>query len=147
MEIAKSKGSEEYLNWDDIQKMRYSWNVANETMRLTPPVQGAFREVIKNFTYAGFTIPKGWKTHWNVNTTHRNTKYFPEPFTFVPFGGGPRMCPGREYARAQVLVFIHNIVTKFKWERVDPNEKISYNPSPIPAKGFPICLQPLENIY
>ena len=97
-----------------------------------------------------------------MNTTHRNTKYLPdpekfdpsrfegrepEPFTFVPFGEGPRMCPGREYARAQVLVFIHNIVTKFKWERVDPNEKISYNPSPIPEKGFPICLQPLENIY
>ena len=55
------------------------------------------------------------------------------------------MCPGKDYARAQVLVFIHNIVTKFKWEGVDPNEKISYNPSPIPAKGFPICLQPLEN--
>ncbi|KAL6322900.1 hypothetical protein AAG906_021034 [Vitis piasezkii] len=93
---------------------------------LTPPVQGTFRKAITNFTYAGFTIPKGWK---NVNTTHRDPKYFldpkkfnpsrfegkgPQPFTFVPFGGGPRMCPGREYARVQVLAFIYNVVTRFK---------------------------------
>ena len=98
--------------------------------------------------------------HRNVNTTHRDPKYFPDPekfnpsrfegkgpqpFTFVPFGGGPRMCPGREYARAQVLAFIHNVVTRFKWEKVDPCEKVAYNPSPIPSKGFPIRLQPLQN--
>ena len=98
--------------------------------------------------------------HWNVNTTHRDPKYFPnpekfdpsrfegkgpQPFTFVPFGGGPRMCPGREYARAQVLAFIHNVVTRFKWEKVDPSEKVAYNPSPIPSKGFPIHLQPLQS--
>ncbi|RVW62893.1 Beta-amyrin 28-oxidase [Vitis vinifera] len=133
---------------------------ANETMRLTPPVQGTFREAITDITYAGFTIPRGWKMHWNVNTTHRDPKYFPDPekfnpsrfegkgpqpFTFVPFGGGPRMCPGREYARAQVLAFIHHVVTRFKWEKVDPCEKVAYNPSPIPSKGFPIRLQPLQN--
>ncbi|CBI39272.3 unnamed protein product, partial [Vitis vinifera] len=160
MEIAKSKGPEGFLKWDDIQKMKYTWNVANETMRLTPPVQGTFREAITDITYAGFTIPRGWKMHWNVNTTHRDPKYFPDPekfnpsrfegkgpqpFTFVPFGGGPRMCPGREYARAQVLAFIHHVVTRFKWEKVDPCEKVAYNPSPIPSKGFPIRLQPLQN--
>lgn len=61
MEIAKSKRPEELLNWDDIQKMKYSRNVINEVMRLQPPSQGAFKHAITDFNYAGFTIPEGWK--------------------------------------------------------------------------------------
>ena len=61
MEIAKSKCDGELLNWDDINKMRYSWNVACEALRLAPPVQGAFKETINDFIFNGFSIPKGWK--------------------------------------------------------------------------------------
>ena len=90
-------------------------------------------------------------------STHKNAKYFPDPekfdpsrfdgngpapFTYVPFGGGPRMCPGKEYARHEILVFLHNLVTKFKLEKVDPHEKIIYNPSPVPANDLLIRLQP-----
>ncbi|XP_052198345.1 cytochrome P450 716A75-like [Diospyros lotus] len=161
MEIAKSKRAGEVLNWDDIQKMKYSWNVACEVLRFAPPVQGAFRDVLADFTYQGFSIPKGWKVYWSAYSTHKNPEYFsqpnkfdpsrfegsgPAPYTFVPFGGGPRMCPGKEYARLEILVFMHNLVKRFKWEKLIPDEKIVVNPMPIPEKGLPIQLFPYKSL-
>ncbi|KAM7519159.1 hypothetical protein LguiB_018121 [Lonicera macranthoides] len=146
MSIANSKGPNDLLSWEDIQKMKYSWNEACEALRLTPPGRGAFREAITDFTYAGFTIPKGWK----------NPKYFadpekfdpsrfegsgPAPYTFVPFGGGPRMCPGKEYARLEILVFMYNVVMKFKLQKSIPDEKIAFLQSPTPMNGHPVRLQ------
>lgn len=59
MEIAKSKATSELLNWDDIRKTTYSWNVACEALRMVPPVPGAFREAICDFSFNGFSISKG----------------------------------------------------------------------------------------
>ncbi|KAL7137790.1 hypothetical protein ABFS83_10G116600 [Erythranthe nasuta] len=151
MDILKSKAPGDSLNWEDLQKMKYSWNVACEVMRLATPVTGTFREAIADFSYKGYSIPKGFKLYWSATATHKNPEIFPEPekfdpsrfqgagpapYTFVPFGGGPRMCPGQEYARFEILVFMHHLVKRGKFV-VDP--------MPIPAKGVPICLFPHQN--
>ncbi|KAI3925892.1 hypothetical protein MKW92_012897 [Papaver armeniacum] len=157
-EIANAKATGELLNLDDIQKMKYSWNVICEVLRLAPPLQGAFTEALADFTYAGYFIPKGWKLYWSAISTHKNPEYFPDPekfdpsrfqgngpapYTFVAFGGGPGMCPGREYARVQMLIFMHHVVRRYEWEKLIPgDEKLKVSPFPLPAKGLPIRLLP-----
>ncbi|KAK2987732.1 hypothetical protein RJ640_016830 [Escallonia rubra] len=168
-----------------------------DVLRIQPAAPGTFRKVIKDFTYAGFKIPKEWKVSFHyfyikpssmifasyysavpctyglilvaiititglltVYSTHKDPNYFPNPekfdpsrfegngpvpYSFVPFGGGPRMCPGNEYARLEVLIFMHRLVTKFKWKRLNPNEKIIIELSPVPVDGLPIQLFPHES--
>uniref|UniRef100_A0A1W7HBW4 Cytochrome P450 n=1 Tax=Scoparia dulcis TaxID=107240 RepID=A0A1W7HBW4_SCODU len=159
-EIASLKEDGEYLQWEDIQKMRYSWNVVCETTRLSPPVIGAFREALEDINYAGYDIPKGWKLYWSASLTHIDSSSFPEstkfepsrfegsgpmPYTYVPFGGGPRMCLGKEFARLEIVIFLHNIIRRFRWKMQIPGEKISYDPMPTPVAGLPISLHPHTN--
>ncbi|KAK6913553.1 LOW QUALITY PROTEIN: Cytochrome P450 [Dillenia turbinata] len=107
-----------------------------------------------DFTFAGFTIPKGWKAFWTTHSTHKNPKYFPNPkkfdtsrfegngpapYTFMPFGVDLGCVL---YTQLQVLSFIHNLMIKFKWEKLFPNEEITYRPLPSVENGLPIRLLP-----
>ena len=81
--------------------------------------------------------------------------HFPEPERFdpsrfeekqgrgvyVPFGSGPHMCCGREYARIKVLVFLHNVVTRFRLSKANPNERVIYTPDPVFVDGLRINLR------
>ncbi|KAJ7960746.1 Cytochrome P450 [Quillaja saponaria] len=129
-EIAKSKASGESLTWEDLNKMKYTWRVVMEVMRIFPPVFGAFRTTLTDIEFDGYLIPKGWQIFWAAPMTHMDSSIFPEPSKFnpnrfekqasvpphclVPFGGGPRMCPGNELARIETLITIHHLVTQYE---------------------------------
>ncbi|KAI3966752.1 hypothetical protein MKW92_025060 [Papaver armeniacum] len=165
MEIAKSKETQELLTWEDIQKMKYSWNVVCEVMRLAPPALGGFKQASTDFMYAGYHIPRGCKLYWSSIASHKNPEYFPDPekfdpsrfqgdgpapFTFVPFSGGPGTCAGKEYARVQILIFIHRVVTRYQWEKAfdaKDEEKIIFNPFPSITKGLPIRIRGQRQDY
>ncbi|KAH1156282.1 hypothetical protein GYH30_051196 [Glycine max] len=98
--------------------MKYSWNIS----------QGAFREAIEDFDFNGFSIPKGWKFN-----TQKSRVLPPEPEKF-----DPRRFEGNEPAPYTYVPF----VKRFKCQTVIPNGNITYNPTPIPAKGLPVRLIP-----
>ncbi|KAJ0969315.1 hypothetical protein J5N97_022192 [Dioscorea zingiberensis] len=59
----KSKGE---LTWSEVQKMKYTWRVAQEMMRMIPPVFGNFRKAMKDINFGGYNIPKGWQPGWEA---------------------------------------------------------------------------------
>ncbi|XP_054791099.1 beta-amyrin 28-monooxygenase-like [Prosopis cineraria] len=126
-----------------------------DVMRVIPPLQGTFREATSDFTYDGYIVPKGWKVYWTVSSIKKDPKIFAEPDKFdptmfedeippflnMPFGGGPRICPGKDFAKLQMLIYLHYVVTFFKWQLINLNPKVLAAMNAIPLDGVWVRLQ------
>ena len=99
-----------------------------------------------------------WQLIFWTATSNRQEKFFPNPLkfdpsrfedgkapqlhTYIPFGGGTRLCLGYEFARVQMLIFIHYVVLNYDFEMVEPDEKITRAPFfPAFEKGCRIKLR------
>lgn len=71
----------------------------------------------------------------------QNQTSIPPPLSFIAFGGGPRICPGYEFAKLETLVTIHYIITQFTW-KLSSQDFLTRDPSLMPNKGLPIQLYP-----
>lgn len=154
-EIAKNKAPGEALVWDDLSKMTFTWRVAQETLRLVPPVFGSSRVAVDDIEYKGYCIPKGWQVFWVADVTHRDPRIFPDPAKFDPsrfstrmpacsfaaFGAGPRMCPGIDLVRIETLVTMHHLVRNFTWKLSGERNTFVRDPFPSPLHGLPIQLR------
>ncbi|CAK9133197.1 unnamed protein product [Ilex paraguariensis] len=155
-DIIRNKRPGETLTLEDTKKMKYTWEVARESMRLFPPIFGSFRKAIVDIEYEGFTIPKGWKVLWTAYGTHYDAEYFRDPmkfnpsrfeepvqpYAFLPFGGGPRLCAGYQLAKLNILIYLHYVVSRYNWSLLYPDEPISMDPLPFPSHGMPMKISP-----
>ncbi|KAL5801247.1 hypothetical protein ACOSQ3_032879 [Xanthoceras sorbifolium] len=156
--VRTREGSDRQLTWSEMQMMKYTWRVAQELMRLTPPVFGNFKSTWRDTIFDGFDIPKGWKVFWMASGTHMDKNIFEDPekfdparfenslkmlppYTYLPFGAGPRICPGSEFARIEVLLVVHHLITNYQWTEMVPDEPINREPLPYPARDLPVNIQ------
>ncbi|GKB31726.1 cytochrome P450 [Tanacetum coccineum] len=83
-EIGKTKARGEALTWEDLTKMKYTWRVASEVLRVTPPVSLSFRrakqdiEVLKYNNYGGPRNPNAHRTEQLSNTMLARLRLFPK---------------------------------------------------------------------
>ncbi|GJN06639.1 hypothetical protein PR202_ga24390 [Eleusine coracana subsp. coracana] len=78
-EIARNIRPEDALTWDDVARMKYTWKVAMESLRMVPPVFGSFRTATKAIEYQGYHIPQGWKVFMAHSVRHLDENSFPRP--------------------------------------------------------------------
>uniref|UniRef100_A0A453Q0F0 Cytochrome P450 716B1 n=1 Tax=Aegilops tauschii subsp. strangulata TaxID=200361 RepID=A0A453Q0F0_AEGTS len=158
-EIARSKGDGEALAWEDLTKMKLTWRVAQEILRVVPPIFGSFRRALEDVEFDGYLIPKGWQVFWTANVTHMDASIFHEPArfdpsrfenqaasaappcSFVAFRGGPRICPGIEFSRIETLVTMHHLVRQFRWKLCCKENTFVRDPMPSPLRGLPIQIE------
>ncbi|KAK3029449.1 hypothetical protein RJ639_037734 [Escallonia herrerae] len=146
-----NKESNYQLTWTQTRKMPITHRVMLESLRMASIISFTFREAVADVEYNGYLIPKGWKVMPLFRNNHHNPEFFsnphifdpsrfevaPKPNTFMPFGSGVHACPGNKLAKLEILIMIHHLVSKFRWEVVGSQSGIQYGPFPVPLHGLP----------
>ena len=116
---------------EDYMQLPYTRMVIEETLRLYPPVWGLSRETTKADEIQGYTIPPRSFVIVGTYFTHRHPEFWTAPeqfnperfteaealkrhkFAYHPFGGGPRICIGNQFALMEATLILATLVQRF----------------------------------
>ena len=115
---------------EHFNKLHYMKLCMKESMRITPSVSAHFRILTKDATIGGFNLPKNTPILTNLHSIHLDERFWdnplefkPErwvnrkdidPFSFTPFGIGPRMCVGRRIAEAEMQLITAHLCMSYR---------------------------------
>ena len=121
----------------DMPALGYSLQVIQETMRLYPPAWILDRVAQEDDTYNGLPLPKGTLLSGYLYGIHHATKLWDEPedfrperfapdqlrqqppYAYIPFGGGPRLCIGNQFALTEMQLVLLETLRRFEVEWVE----------------------------
>jgi cytochrome P450 len=110
--------------------------VVNEALRLFPAAFTLAREVIKPDRAGDVDLSAGsivmiapWVLHrhhklWQDPEIFRPARFMPDQpppgrFAFMPFGAGPRICVGAQFAMTEAVLVLARLIGQFHVTRVD----------------------------
>ncbi|KAG9455713.1 hypothetical protein H6P81_000221 [Aristolochia fimbriata] len=67
--------------------------------------------------------------------------------TFIPFGGGKRMCPGSDIAKLEAAIFLHHIVLNYSWVPLKENDRPMSLPYLDFKHGLPLSIKSLSQSH
>jgi cytochrome P450 len=144
----------------DLPRLTYTDAVVTESLRVMPTVWLLGREAAEPTEVGGYRVPRGvtlWMSQWVI---HRDPRWFDDPelfrperwtdglarrlhrYAYFPFGGGPRVCIGNQFAQMEAVLPLATIARRFR-PLVPPGTVVH----PVatmtlrPENGVPVVLQ------
>lgn len=143
-------------SFEQVREMKYLRAVINETLRLMPSVPANMRLSTQSSVWVAadgtrYYIPKGITASWSTIGLHRRSDlwgpdalifdperwlderhkkyYLANPFIFLPFHGGPRICLGQQFAINEASFFVIRLLQAF--------DDIQFSPESFPPGSLP----------
>ena len=131
--------------FDQLLKLSYTRQVIEEGMRLYPPAWTMTRESLDVDEVDGQIIPKGISVFMSIYELHRNPNIWQNPlvfdpenfsaenvknrakFNYLPFGAGPRLCIGQQFAMMEMQLILASLIKRFEFE-IDPSHRVGIYP-------------------
>jgi len=143
----------------DLPRLSFTENVVNETLRVYPTVWMVGREAIEPVELGGYRIPAGTTVFMPQWVVHRDSRWYDDPevfrperweggliqrihrYAYFPFGGGPRICIGNNFALMEAALILATIAQKYRL-RLAPDAVIAPLPTMTlrPAHGVKVIL-------
>jgi len=172
-EILSVLGHEQTPTFEHVREMKYLRAVINETLRLYPPVPFNVRCATEEMVWPSATggqpiyIPKGSSCIYSVFLMHRREDLWgpdalvfdperflddrlrryllPNPFIFLPFNAGPRICLGQQFAYNEVSLFLIRLLQAFSSLSFAPDA----DPNSLPPASWAAgeARRPIERVW
>lgn len=146
---------------DHRDRLPWTRAVVDEALRLYPPAWAVSRRTHRADRVGGVDVPAGtmaiispWLVHRRPESWDEPDAFRPERFLdaaggnradYLPFGLGPRLCIGREFALGEMMVVLGRLLSSFRvdvpagWARPAPRALVALHPQ----GGMPLLLTPL----
>jgi unspecific monooxygenase len=135
-QVAREARGAKACDTADLEHLKFTRAVIDETMRLYPPAFLIARAAAGPDTVAGLPVRKGdlmlmapWLLHrheklWQQPAAFMPQRFMPgtpppERFAYLPFGAGPRICIGAHFALVEATLALARLIGAFRVELKD----------------------------